>query len=883
MGLYMAFSCFGFIVASLIPPSQKEQSSGTSGYICLRGENKEKLAATIPILEAAQVVAAILIMVASLSLPRQPTLVVAEKGRGRLPVDGQYSASFLGRYTYQWCYSLLKLARLKTRLDLEDLPMLHYAASAQALTEYFQAARNKYDHLALWRTIFVAHWATFLHQYAVSMLQSAMQLAPQFVMYSLLRELERRGGPEEPAGRTLMWWGMALGASMFLSAWVETQSLWILWSRLVIRIRSELMAVIFLKAMRSKDVKGISIEKSSYSSLGQSDGSLMASDTTSDMTSDDSESTLLASNRSETDNDADNLRQARLSIMNMVGVDTKRMTDFVGVSHMIPSSVFKLIISITFLHALIGWESVLAGLAVLLIFTPFNLYFSNIMSKVQLQIMQTRDEKTAIINEALQGIRQIKFVASEQQWLDRIRRERSEELRLQWYSFLLRTALVGIWSLGPVMISAVALSVHTLLRGSLSPSVAFTTIAVLGQIEGSLAIIPKLIMQMLEAGVSAARIGQYLTEPEIVKYTEDAGTVAFANASIAWPTNLAKPSLAFSLQGINLSFPPKELSIVSGNTGSGKSLLLAAIIGEAEKLSGNISVPKPIPRSSAEVANPQDWIIPEAIAFVAQVPWIENATIKDNVLFGLPYDERRYALTLSGCALIQDLEILPDGDLTEVGAGGINLSGGQKWRVSFARALYSRAGILILDDIFSAVDAHVGAHLFENGLCGALGEDRTRILVTHHTDLCMSKASYHVVIGHGGVLQVEDLTNFGNGDRVPHIPIEGAKSISTESHQLERAFSDEYCEGSDSSEDLSRLEEGFGSPNTRNPSPKKEEQGPEARQPKKFVEDEKRDKGSVKFSTYKSYLSAAGGLWVLIVVVVAHFGYMASILGRVRC
>ena len=857
--LCVAFTCLSFVVASIV----SQPGPNVPGCLWMELDS-------VPIfLKAGQVFAAIFATVASLSLPRRPQL-----SKGGVPVDSQYSTDFVRRYTYQWCYGLLRLARSKGCLDLEDLPTLHYSASSQSLQGQIRSVLDKYD-LALWKTIFVAHWSKFLQQYAVSMLQSAAQLAPQFAMYSLLRVLELRR-PKDPSGTAGLSWAIGLGSTMIIAAWIETQSLWILWSRLVICIRSELIDVIFMKAMRSKDIKGVSIKSSSSSSLSQSDGSTISSK----MTNDDSESTLLASDKDNNDNDEDHLRHVRLSIMNMVGVDTKRVTDFVGVSHMIPSSVFKLIISITFLYALIGWESVLAGLAVLLVFTPFNLYFSNIMNKVQGQIMQTRDEKTTIINEALQGIRQIKFAASEPQWLERIRRKRSEELRWQWYNFLLRTALVGIWALGPVMISAVALSVHTLLRGSLSPSVAFTTIAVLGQIEGSLAIIPKLIMQMLEAGVSAARIGQYLTEPETMKYTENAETVAFANASIAWPTNLTKPLLGFSLQAINLSFPPKKLSIVSGNTGSGKSLLLAAIIGEAEKLSGTISVPQPVRKSNTDNANPQDWIIPEAIAFVAQVPWIENATIKDNILFGLPYKERRYASTLSGCALIKDLEILPDGDLTEVGAGGINLSGGQKWRVSFARAIYSRAGILILDDIFSAVDANVGSYLFENGLCGELGEDRTRILVTHHTDLCMSKASYHVVLGHSGVLQLEHLTISENQKRVSHIPTERSEINCTESHQLGMGFNDQNCEVLDPSQDISRLEEGFLYPNAGENGTGRE-QGPEARQPKIFVEDEKRDTGSVKFSTYKSYLSAAGGLRVLIVVVVAHFGYMASILGRV--
>ncbi len=764
---------------------------------------------------------------------------------------------------------------MKDRLDIVDLPTLHYSASSQSLQGHFRSVLDTHD-FPLWKTIFVAHWPTFLQQNAVSMVQSATQLAPQFAMYSLLRVLELRRS-NHPSGTTGLPWAIGLGVSMIISAWIETQSLWMLWSRLVVCIRSELTAVIFMKAMRSKDLKGVSIQGSSSPSLSQSDESSISSK----LSNDDSESTLLASDDDGNDCEADDMQQMRRSIINMVGVDTKRITDFVGVSHMIPSSTFKLIISLTFLCGLIGWESVLAGLTVLVFFTPFNLYFSNIMNKAQGHIMRTRDEKMALINEALQGIRQIKFVASEGQWLEQIGRKRAEELKWQWYSFLLRTCLVGIWALGPVMISAVALSVHTLLRGSISPSVAFTAIAILGQIEGSLAIIPKLIMQMLEAGISAARIGQCLIEPEAVSYTEAADTVSFANASIAWPTDLRKPSLDFSLEAINLSFPPKKLSIVSGKTGSGKSLLLAAIIGEAEKLSGTIKVPKPARRSNTDDASPGSWIIPEAIAFVPQVPWIENATIKDNILFGLPYKEKRYALTLSACALIKDLDILPDGDMTDVGAGGINLSGGQKWRVSFARAIYSRAGILILDDIFSAVDANVGSHLFENALCGEFGEGRTRILVTHHTDLCISKASYHVILGHGGVLQVEHLDSSENRRRFSNTPTDGVVSVGKKSHQPRKGSDDQHHKLWDPSQDMSRLEEGFRYPHAGENGTEREEHGPEARQPKKFVEDEKRDIGSVKLSTYRSYLSAAGGLWIFIVVVVAHFGYMASILGRV--
>src|SRR5947207_5604768 len=125
------------------------------------------------------------------------------------------------------------------------------------------------------------------------------------------------------------------------------------------------------------------------------------------------------------------------------------------------------------------------------------------------------------------------------------------------------------------------------------------------------------------------------------------------------------------------------------------------------------------------------------MAYVAQNPWIENATIKENILFGAPLDADRFQKVIRACALLPDLLMLPDGEETEIGDKGINLSGGQRWRVTLARALYSRAEILIMDDIFSAVDAHVGRHILEHALLGDLARGRTRILATHHIGLVL--------------------------------------------------------------------------------------------------------------------------------------------------
>ena len=230
--------------------------------------------------------------------------------------------------------------------------------------------------------------------------------------------------------------------------------------------------------------------------------------------------------------------------------------------------------------------------------------------------------------------------------------------------------------------------------------------------------------------------------------------------------------------------------------------------------------------------------------------------------------------------MIQDLDILPDGDLTEVGVGGINLSGGQKSRISLARAIYSRAGILILDDIFSSVDAHVGLHVFEHALCGELGKGRTRILVTHHTDLCISRASYHVELGNGRTLRKwpgdqETQANFSDSHTL------GTGSDAMESHRLCQNPEDQQQKALNISQKVSQLEERSAKLHEIKYSTVEIQRKTDATKGKKFVEDEEREKGSAKLATYKGYLDAAGGLWIPIIVVIAHVGYMASITSRV--
>ncbi|GAB0177961.1 splicing regulator RBM11 [Grus japonensis] len=230
-------------------------------------------------------------------------------------------------------------------------------------------------------------------------------------------------------------------------------------------------------------------------------------------------------------------------------------------------------------------------------------------------------------------------------------------------------------------------------------------------------------VKRLKTKVSLSRLEDFLCaedlNPEDVN-TNCSGnhTVGFIGASFRWEKN--GPPV---LKNLNVSIPEGSLVAVVGQVGSGKSSFLSAVLGEMEKLEGTVQR-----RGS--------------VAYVSQQAWIQNDSLQENILFGSNLNRPYYELVLESCALLPDLEQLPNGDQTEIGERGVNISGGQKQRVSLARAVYSNADLYLLDDPLSAVDVHVGKHLFEK-LIGPSGllKSKTRILVTNnltllpHTDL----------------------------------------------------------------------------------------------------------------------------------------------------
>ncbi|KAI1384101.1 putative ATP-binding cassette transporter protein [Hypoxylon trugodes] len=799
----------------------------------------------------AELVAAISLAVASLSLPRRPDVFLDGH-----PVDRLYTESAWSRFNWSWPVYLLRKATKKNNLDLEDLPRPdHYTRSKETTADWESRGFTG----PLWISIVLAHKWNFAIQWILTIVTAFLNLAPQWVVLQLLNLLERRESHERVSYEAWVW-VILIAVAILIQSWVEAYVYWLSWAQLCIPIRAQLSALIFRKSMRRKDVKEATKKQKAAASestepniagqMGEASGT--------DRPDID-----------EFEEDSDEqIRKSKQSTVNLIGVDAKRVSDFAAFNNIFPGSLFKLIVSLLFLLDLLGWKALLAGFSTMLAVTPINIYFSKKYSDAQDRLMKVRDEKMEVVSEALQGIRQIKFSALEPQWEKKIGDVRERELSCVWSAFMNDVMLIGCWITSPIMLAAVALAVYAALYGTLTPSVAFVSLGVFKALEVTLSVIPELTTDLVDAWVSVKRMDTYLRGAEISKITKEADEVTFDEASIAWPSDSQEEDPdRFVLRDINIIFPKGELSIISGKTGSGKSLLLAAILGEIDILNGSISVPRAPSQGHDQKANRDNWIIPGAIAFVAQIPWIENATVKENILFGLPYDAYRYNKTIEVCALTKDMEMFSDGENTEIGANGINLSGGQKWRITLARAIYSRAGILVLDDIFSAVDAHVGRHIFEKCLNGELGVGRTRILVTHHVALCEPKTKFLVELGDGRVLNagfISELEQTGTLDQI-------------KSHeQTDQEIRDDEGSTAINSEETSQAD---GEPNGE-PNGEPLAKVPSKAQARKFVEEEAREKGAVKGKVYAAYLTYSGSWWFWGAVVFLFLFVQALTLGR---
>lgn len=415
-------------------------------------------------------------------------------------------------------------------------------------------------------------------------------------------------------------------------------------------------------------------------------------------------------------------------------------------SDTIPSIVTKLITTMIFLNKLVGWQilALTMGLTILLMGVDSKITQKHHQFMAEMSDQQRKG--AVILADSLLAIRQIKLSASEDEWMQKISENREKELKMRRRNNLLFCASRLNNAVSTAVLSGIPLYMCALRGEQLTAAVAFTFLSLFQELQARLTTLPFQVSYWIEGWNALQRLQGHFAAPETQKTTElAADEVYMENAVMAW-NRAAKEKKQFALEA-SLDFPRGQLSVVTGETASGKSLLLNAIAGEGALLSGVFRGPLSQEISLGDDYNPQQ--CDQELAIVTQSPWMDNTTILNNVTFGLPFDKERYDMAIHSCALNKDLETLPDGDKTVIGTKGISLSGGQRWRIALARALYSDAGTILLDDILSAVDAEVREWLVDKALCGPLAQGRTRILATHHAGHCAQKAAVIVKLENG--------------------------------------------------------------------------------------------------------------------------------------
>lgn len=686
-------------------------------------------------------VAAALALGAAAALLTPAALCLRAHAGGASPLD---RATFFARLAWTWMSPLIALGARRP-LQADDLPRVPQTDAADSVKEVLsvawarEAAARSRPKAPLFLRVLARGWGGIAGSALVYKLSfDTAQAAGPLLLSRILSWLSATIADTDGSGAPPFDEGLQLVGLLFLVQLVQTLLLHQYFARvfrLGMSLRSATIVAVFDKSLRLSSVSG----------GGDS-----------------------------------------VAAINAVSSDAKRLQDVCTYVTSVVSAPYQIALYTTLLYFQVG-AAVFAGIAVMVLALPFNGLLATLGKNLQEKLMKLRDARVGATAEALSTIRLIKSCAWEAAFCDHIRSLRALELRTLWLYRLSQAAGEVTWLGLPVLVALATFGTHALQGGVLSPQIVFTALALFNLLRFPLAMLPSTVSSAVEAGVSLKRIQLYLDQEEVMDgavenddvdaphgATEssadarsDAGmsllsqaqasidetvlevsgtgalgyedcrrpissngaSIVFRDAVFSWSPKISSEA-PFLLRNLSFSVPRGALCAVIGPTGSGKSALCAALLGETWRTGGRA-------------------IVRGNFGYAPQTAFIRNASLRENILFGSPYDRDRYNRVLAAAALLLDISTLPGGDETEIGERGITLSGGQRARVGFARALYSRAPCLLFDDPLSAVDAHVGSHMLQS-ICA---ENRTRVLVTHSL-AALPACDLILVLDRGTLVQV---------------------------------------------------------------------------------------------------------------------------------
>ncbi|KAJ3010929.1 UNVERIFIED_CONTAM: hypothetical protein HDU68_001911 [Siphonaria sp. JEL0065] len=646
----------------------------------------------------------------------------------RLKVDGkipspELDASFFSRLTFSWFDPMMQYGH-KHNLEFKDLydinPEEHIDTN---LKEYHQIQHRKPTPLLI--TLWKLSWKLMTFQFILVLFSTALYFSDPYFLNLILNHLTNRGSRDsEPEWVAYLYvTGILVTA---LARFALEGQISLIARKLGLRIKNILSGLIYRKALRRvpklsmNDERG---DKKSGDGNGGDDGGASVG-----------------------------------KIVNLMSVDATNAGEWVGMLYTPFITFIQIVLCILALVRVLGWPAI-GGVVLMTVLMFAGTPMASSINSASYTLKDRKDSRINSMNEVLQGIKIIKLFAWEKQFEARVTAFREKELESYFKLLLLYTFNRVLWYSAPILTTFVTLGTYTKIAGrDLDATTAFTALSLFNLLRGPLQTFPDTLVGLLDVWVAVKRIKDFLLEEDLERFgenetlSEDATEMRFTGATFEWPNaskpsddgaaasenffkrmrkNLWKPRVSstsvaepvevvapepsFKLMDVDLEFPTEKLSVVIGATGSGKTSLLLSLLGETRRLSGTRTCPN-------------------SVAFVSQTAWLTNATIRQNILFGSPWDPVKYRRVVQACALVKDFEVLDGGDQTEVGEKGINLSGGQ----------------VLLDDPLSAVDAPTARHLFEKCILGLLAK-RTRILVTNAVGLAIPCANHLIVINSGRV------------------------------------------------------------------------------------------------------------------------------------
>ncbi|CEH13993.1 abc transporter [Ceraceosorus bombacis] len=541
-------------------------------------------------------------------------------------------------------------------------------------------------------------------------------------------------------------------------------------------------------------------------------------------------------------------------LVTLISADVSRIDYCCQFFHMAWTSIVQIAICLALQIYTLGY-SALPGFAFVLLLSPSQSLITKHLFSLRKRSMKWTDARVRAITELMSGIRTIKCFAWESPYLERIKRLRANELsylrrRLGW-----RSANNALAFAVPTVAAVISFITYTAVGNELEPGKIFSALTFFQLLRTPLQFLPVAWNAIADATNACRRIsavfeGELAAGSHPVDENLHNGLEMY-EASFEWDSappsstandiagkakgRAAEPEKASAtpsrLQNITMNVPRGSLVAIVGPIGSGKSSLMSALAGEMRQTGGSV-------------------VFGGSLGLCAQVPWILSSTIRDNITFGRPYDEARYRQVVHDACLLPDFAMLPQGDQTVVGEKGVSLSGGQKQRVNIARAVYHDDDVILFDDCFSALDAHVGKAVFTQVMQGSLS-GKTRILATHalhllpHADYIITleggriaeQGTYGQLLGHNGPFSryVEKYGGALNEEKAP------------EPHEQDDAIEGK-CEIEPESNHVAG-QKGLASGKPESPA-----RGREA--PKAVMQLEERFTGSVSKNTYGTYLKA---------------------------